>query len=370
MIFIVMMTHSAFAADPVVKLPPMPSKSEMEVYEESEELFAKLLLNYYQIASTLEAQLKNWDIKPTVNVPTPTLDELTSQESKTIKKYFTIGFKLQLQIESLSEEQVHAHLTDIQKRLINERKRNAELGISKYELELASKNTEVYKNRLNEVLTMSDSLKLANDSITYQYYMLKYSSGDAYSRAIINSSSPTLMLSNQACLLAFNTDVLQTDVSFGAKAELNLNSIAEYDKYFDLWFAYLMPQVKSIHNNTTASITRDWNSNIYSFGLNLNLPEVIELKPVKAGIKLGVGHYWGSGTSPNVSLPEIDYKGQLMNVELNFSRFTTLSPMSLYFNFGVLFPSREMIYADPVQVQNILKNNITTFALGLRFTIL
>lgn len=111
------------AADPVVKLPKMPSKSEMEVYEESDDLYAKLLLNYFQVAATLEAQLTYWDIKPVVQVPTPTLDELTSQEAKTIRKYYGIGFKLQAQIEALSEDQMRAHLTDVQRRLLGERKK-------------------------------------------------------------------------------------------------------------------------------------------------------------------------------------------------------------------------------------------------------
>ncbi len=370
LLLVAVIAQSLYAADPVVKLPKMPSKSEMEVYEESDELYAKLLLNYFQVAATLEAQLNYWDIKPVVQVPTPTLDELTSQEAKTIRKYYGIGYKLQAQIESLSEDQMRAHLTDIQKRLLGERKKNAELSVSKFELELASQRAEVYKRRLDEIIMFSDSLKSANDSLTYHYYMLKYSSGDAYARAMSASTNPTILLSNSANFLAFNNNALQTDVSFGAKAELNLNSIAEYGKYFDVWFSYLMPQVKSNHSNQTTAFAREWNSNIYSFGLNLNLPEVVELRPVKAGIKLGVGHYWGSGSSPNLSLPETDYKGQLMNVELNFSKFSTLSPLSLYFNFGVLFPSREMIYADPVQTVNIGKNTITTYSLGLRFTIL
>jgi len=358
------------AAEPIVKLPPLPSKSEMEVYEGSDELYAKLLLSYYQVAASLDAQLRYWDIRPTVTLPVPTLDELTSQEIKTIRKYYSIAFRLQTQIEALSEDQIRAHVRDVEQRLIGERKKSAELSIAKYEEELAARRADVYQKRLENIIRFTDSLKAANDSLTYSYYMLRYSSHDAYMRALMQSSIPSITFSNSATFLAYNNDALQTDISFGAKMELNLNSVADYGKYFDLWFAYLMPQVKSNHPSPVGQRWKDWNTNIYSFGVNLNLPEVVDLHPVKAGIKLGAGHYWGSGSAPNEDVQDTEYKGQLMNVELNFSKFTTLSPMSLYFNFGVLFPSREMSFADPVQSVNIGKNSITAFTFGLRFTIL
>lgn len=358
------------AAEPIVKLPPLPSKSEMEVYEGSDELYAKLLLSYYQAAASLDAQLRYWDIRPTVTLPVPTLDELTSQEIKTIRKYYSIAFRLQTQIEALSEDQIRAHVRDVEQRLIGERKKSAELSIAKYEEELAARRADVYQKRLENIIRFTDSLKAANDSLTYSYYMLRYSSHDAYMRALMQSSIPSITFSNSATFLAYNNDALQTDISFGAKMELNLNSVADYGKYFDLWFAYLMPQVKSNHPSPVGQRWKDWNTNIYSFGVNLNLPEVVDLHPVKAGIKLGAGHYWGSGSAPNEDVQDTEYKGQLMNVELNFSKFTTLSPMSLYFNFGVLFPSREMSFADPVQSVNIGKNSITAFTFGLRFTIL
>ncbi|MFN8358823.1 MAG: hypothetical protein U0264_02810 [Candidatus Kapaibacterium sp.] len=358
------------AAEPVVKVPPMPTSTEMEVYQDSDELFAKLLLSYYQAAASLDAQLRYWEIKPVATVPVPTLDELTGQETKTIRKYYSIAMRLQTQIEALSEDQIRAHVRDVERRLLSERNKSAELSIAKYEEELTARRVDLYKQRLDNIMKFTDSLKAANDSLTYAYYMLRYSSQEAYARAVMQSSIPSIQFSNAASFLAFNNDALQTDISFGAKMELNLNSAADYGKYFDLWFAYLMPQIKSAHPSQTGQNWRQWNSNIYSFGINLNLPEVIELHPVKAGIKIGAGHYWGSGSAPNDALPETEYKGQMMNVELNFSRFTTLSPMGLYFNFGVLFPSREMNFADPVKPVSIGKNSISVFTLGVRFTIL
>jgi hypothetical protein len=370
-IIVFFLVQLAYAAEPMVKLPPMPSKAEIEKYEDNEELFASLLLDYFKIAATLDAQLKYWDIKPTVALPTPTLEEITSQEVKTLKKFYNVAFRLQLQIESLPEEQIHAELYDLQKRLQAEKKKNVELGVKNYELELKSQNTDVYTSRVYEIAKFCDSIKKSHDSILYKYYMLQFSSSSAMARALDNSFIPSLMLSNSAVIPSISSGDVQTDISYSAKAELNLNSLDEYGKYFDIWFAYLMPQIKSNSDpNNNNSSWREWNSNIYSLGVNLNLPSVIELKPVKAGIKIGVGHYWGSASSPNSALPETNYKGQTVNLELNFSRFTTISPASLYFNFGVLFPTRDMIFADPIQDVNIGRATIKTFSVGLRFNIL
>lgn len=371
LIIFVFLSYIGFAAEPVVKLPPYPTKAEMETYEDNEEMFASLLLDYFQTAATLEAQLKYWDVKPVVALPSPTLEEITSQEVKTLKKFYGIGSKLQAQIEALPEEQTHAHLFDLQKRLKEEREKNIDLRIRNFELELKSQHSDTYAARIYEIVKRSDSMKQELDSISYLYYMLKYSSGSAMAKALNDSFIPSFMLSNSVHVLSMGADGVQTDISYGAKAELNLNSLSEFGKYLDIWFAYLMPQIKSNpfpENNNSA--WREWNSNIYSFGLNLNLPEIIELSPAKAGIKIGVGHYWGSASSPNLPLPEVDYKGQLLNLELNFSRFTTISPASIYFNFGVLFPTREMIFADPVKSVNIGKSTITTFGVGLRFNVL
>jgi len=367
----VFLSQVMYAAEPMVKLPRMPSKAEFEKYEDNEELYAELLLNYYRIAATLEAQLRYWEIKPNVELPVPTMDELTSQESKILKKFYAIALKLQVQIESLSEEQVHAQLYDLQKRLQAEKIKNIELGIKNYELELKSENTDVYTSRIYAITKFCDSIKKAHDSISYKYYMLQFSSNSSMARALEDSFIPSLMVSNAATLLSINAGGVRTDVSYSAKAELNLNSLAEYGKYFDIWFGYLMPRITSEPSLLSSnSAWKDWNSNIYSIGVNLNLPEVIEIKPVKAGIKIGVGHYWGSASAPNLPLPDAEYKGQVVNVELNFSRFTMISPASLYFNFGVLFPTREIIYADPIQDVNIGKTTISTFSLGLRFNIL
>ncbi|MBI3260122.1 MAG: hypothetical protein HYZ54_11705 [Ignavibacteriae bacterium] len=370
-IVVFLLAQVMFAAEPMVKLPPLPSKAEMEKYEDNEEMYASLLLEYYTTAATLDAQLKYWEIKPIVTVPIPTLEEITSQEAKTLKKFHNVAFKLQLQIESLPEEQVHAELYNVQKRLQEEKRKSIELGIKNYELDLKSQKADIYSGRVYEIAKFCDSIKKALDSISYKYYMLQYTSSSTMARVLDDTFIPSLMLSNSVFIPSISAGGIQTDISYGAKAELNMNSLAEYGKYFDIWFAYLMPQIKTNPDpENMNSAWREWNSNIYSIGFNLNLPGIIELKPVKAGIKIGVGHYWGSASSPNISLPEAKYKGQTLNLELNFSKFTTISPASLYFNFGVLFPTRDMIFGDPGQDVNIGKATISTFSLGLRFNIL
>ncbi|GAB1430327.1 hypothetical protein MASR2M18_11600 [Ignavibacteria bacterium] len=367
----VSMFSAAFAAEPYVKVPPYPTKAEMERYEDNEEMFAVLLLDYYRTASILEAQLRYWDVKPAVPVATPTLDEITSQEAKTLKKFYGTAAKLQAQIEALPEEELRAHVRDVEKRLKDERKKNVEMQAKNFELELKSQHVDSYSERIYEFARQCDKMKSELDSMAYLYYMLKYSSSSALARALDDSFVPSLMLSNSGHLISVGENGINTDISYGAKAELNLNSFYGFGKYIDLWFAYLMPQIKSNpFHETAGSRWREWNSNIYSFGLNLNLPDVIAISSAKAGIKIGGGYYWGSATSPNIGLPDVDYKGQVLNLELNFSKFTTISPASLYFNLGVLFPSRSMIYSDINRNVNIGKSTITTFGLGLRFNVL
>lgn len=362
---------AAFAAEPYIKIPPYPTKAEMERYEDNEEMFASLLLDYYRAASILEAQLQYWDIKPVVRIAAPTLDEITAQETKVLKKFYGIAAKLQAQIEALPEEGLRAHMLDVESRLKDERKKNVEMHAKNFELELKTQHIDTYSERIYEFARQCDKMKSDLDSISYLYYMLKYSSSSALARALDDSFIPSLMLSNSGHLISMGANGINTDISYGAKAELNLNSFYGFGKYLDLWFAYLMPQIKSNpFHETAGSQWREWNSNIYSFGLNFNLSDVIAISSAKAGIKIGGGYYWGGATSPNIGLPDVDYKGQMLNLELNFSKFTTISPASLYFNFGVLFPSRSMIYSDINRSINIGKPTITTFGLGLRFNVL
>ncbi len=359
------------AAEPATKLAPYPTKAELERYEDNEEMYASLLLEYYRTASVLEAQLHYWGVAPNTTVVMPTLDEITSQETKTLKKFHSIASKLLKQIEQLPEEELHAHLYDIEKRLIDERKTNAELHVKNFELELKSQSAESYATRIYEIIKQFDGMKRELDSISYLYYMLKFSSNSAMVRALDDSFIPSIMLSNSGQILSFGADGINTDLSYGAKAEVNLNTFSNIGKYLDVWFAYLMPQIKSNSlYKTTGTPWREWNSNIYSLGVNLNFHDIIDLYHSKAGIKIGGGYYWGSATSPNIGLPKVDYKGGTLNLELNFSKLTTISPANLYFNFGVLFPTRQMIYSDPVQPLNIYKSTITTYGIGLRFNVL
>ena len=365
------LAQPAFSAEPAVKLPPFPTKAELEAYQDSEEMFAALLLDYFQAATTLEAQLNYWGVKPAAAVPSPTLEELSGQDSKTLRKFYAAGSKLQRQIEALPEEQMHAHLFDVQKRLKQEREKSMELLIKNFELELKAQQADAYTGRMMQFVRTADSLKRELDSVTYLYYALKMSGNSAMARALDDTFIPSLMLSNAVHALSIGEDNVRQDISYGAKAEVNLNALSGFGKYLDLWFAYLMPQIKSnAFPESPGSQWREWNSNIYSFGANLNLPDVLEIHPAKAGIKIGAGHYWGSASSPNIAAAEVDYKGQTLNLEVYFSKFTTISPASVYINFGVLFPTREMIFSDVARPVNIGKSTITTFGLGLRFTVL
>ena len=74
----------SYAAEPIMELPPQPTGEQLELFEDSDELFALELMKYYNYALTYQIQYMLYnpvdtDIK---RVPDPTLEQITDAEAK------------------------------------------------------------------------------------------------------------------------------------------------------------------------------------------------------------------------------------------------------------------------------------------------
>ena len=76
LLFIICFSLNLFAVKPLTEKPFLPSKYFIEFYEDSPELFAMIVMEYYQKAIILKTQLEMLGQKATQEISAPTVEEI------------------------------------------------------------------------------------------------------------------------------------------------------------------------------------------------------------------------------------------------------------------------------------------------------
>jgi len=369
LLFVFLDSINLYSAEPIVKLEPFPGRQQLEPYEDNEDLFAMMLLDYFQTAVILQSQLLHWNIEPEIRVSAPMLEDISSLEISVLKKYHSLAARLLKQIEALPDEKLQANLRNLQETVRKEKEKNMDLVIRNFELEMQANKAEIYEQRALEIMRMSDSLKVSLDSISYNYYMLKMSDKSALTRAFKDSYYPTFSVSNAGIKLFTGSDAIENDLAFQVEALLNLNQATQYGKYFDIWAYYTFPRFKTKSTDVAGNdIETQWQSHIWGFGVNFNFPDMIQFDNVRTGAKFGLGHFRGGLSASNSIFPSSDFNGEQLNFEVNFSNFTISNPLTLYFNFNALFVSNDMRFETQTPIV-LSKPNMFAIGFGLRYNL-
>ena len=276
------------AAEPVVETPPLPPDSELELYEDSEGLFTKLIMDYYNTAMELKNQLVFLGYEPVIKFSAPTFDQLEDLDIKYIKRYHFISKKLEEQIISLPEHpasyyrklladtvkyyidtcwQIKHNCIEEQARLINESER------------LCNKRLK----RLEEEYNAPEEEKITVMSVVVSENMF-ISNGD---------------------------NVVENDPWLSLRLNVNAYKLLGFWPGLDFWYEYSAPKITTLSYfpGTRDNISEKWESHINSMGLSSTIKPIFGSGDYHDGFRVGLGYFWGKGNIYNRDLGSFDWKG-------------------------------------------------------------
>lgn len=361
-IFILLAFSSCLnAAKPVIEVPALPFGENREYYEDSEELFAMKLLEYYRASIWLESQLIVYGEQLKREVPLPSFDELSDGEFYTIEKYYKIAKALESKIKALPEVPVTQQLFELRERLIESENSRIILDHENYKLNLENMHKKFYEENMMELINQVDSLKFLSDSLIYENQkMISYS--DFF------QSKYFLSVAGTGNYFIFRDDRVSPDMSIGIRANVHASQILGYGPYLDFWFAYIAPQINTLSNlgSEIPTVNYEWITHLYSAGITGTIPKLVEFSDFEAALKIGFGFYWGDSRIPNVSNPGNKWDGSNLYFELNTSKSGRGFPVELFVAYNLYFQSNKMNFNMPDEFF-VLNNNFDNFSFGLRF---
>lgn len=350
-----------YAAKPIVEVPELPTGENREYYEDTEELFAMKVLEYFRVAVWLESQLITYGEQLKREVPPPSYDEISDGEFSTIEKYYKIAKILEQKLLDLPEVPVNSQIFELRENLIKSEKERIRLDHDNYKLSLENMKKEFYRGSMYDMIDRVDSLKYLSDSLVYENQKL-ISYHDEFRSKYFLSAAAT------GNYFMFREDRIVPDMSLGLRANVHASQILGYGPYLDFWFEYISPQINTeteIDEQNTLSY--EWITHLYSAGITGTIPSILEFSDFEAALKLGFGFYWGENRIPNIPANSSNWNGSKLYFELNTSKRGRGFPVELFLAYNLYFQSDKIVFANPVnpfEYENTVFDNIS---FGLRF---
>lgn len=363
-----------FAAEPFIELPPLPSNNELEIYEESDALFALKVLEYYRLAVLYEAQLKMMGLSPSNPTAVPTLDELTDADQRTLRRYYSQADGLRRQVLEAPDGLYNRKIQELRERIDKLSNDNFVLQeqIYRQNLELISAN--FYRNRYREMINQIDSLRRVLDVMFYDCNEKSWQSAERIRQAYDNwkSSASILSIGLMGNYLNYNDNRLDASISPGIALVFNPSPIFGMGRILDIWTEYTYQIIEATKRINNRDIDMEYKTDYIATGLNLNVPlsDVMKIENFYLGLKGGYGFFWGSSRLPNTELPSKKWQGQTVRFELmatNFSRFHF--PLGIYAAYSFNNYSKDLVFPAFGGDINLGRPWTTSFQLGIRFSL-
>jgi hypothetical protein len=356
LIFMLLSVQIIKAAKPVVEVPDLPANSELELYEESEGIFALKILELYKNSVALETQLKLNGITPKTKVIQPTIEELEDMDIKIIKKYFNIT-------KSLQDEVLASPESDRQELLekINELNSTLRDTIAIYTIEQGKIRNEMLDLMIKRLKliekTNSENIELAIN----QNFVNCMDYQNWFSAAVMSK----LFISN-------GNDVIKNDPGLGVQLTLNLSRLTGFWKGFEVKYEYFAPKFFTEYKYDTSPPTREqWNSNVNNISGGGSLiisksPELIQ------GLNIFAGYFWADGKIYNRSNSTMNWDGASVSFDYFMGAPSCKYPIELFAGFTVYHSfSRNLIFETPVSgfEYNDLGKTHLAVNVGIRYNI-
>ncbi|GAB5464920.1 MAG: hypothetical protein Kapaf2KO_03560 [Candidatus Kapaibacteriales bacterium] len=366
---LVIASANLFAAEPLVDVPLLPQGEALEIYEDSEELFAVKLLEYYGYSKTLSAQLEMMGVLPLANIPIPTIDDLTDADARVLARYAGYAKSLENKIRSTPSDLKHEQLEQLRTAYAESLRVQDSLSAELFRLGLNANSISFYRDSMMELIRDSDSTIKAMDRMRLEDYK-NYKEREENIRNLYSGSDvgpePAIAIQVNGLTSIINNDILRSELSPGANLIINTYPVFGFAENFDLSFGYYNTNIV-VDSEEPNSQTAQYSNHIYSFGINGTVPGIINLDDLVMNLRLGAAAYWGHGSAVNTGLPENKWQGQLINIELGLDSPYPSLPAELIIGYNLLIANRNLIFASPTDVVELDNPTLHILKIGLRF---
>lgn len=347
---------SLFAAKPIVQVGDLPRNSELELYEESEGLFANKLLELYKMGIALESQIRISGHVPEVTLDKPTFEEIEDMDIKTLKKFYKNVKTLESQVINMpdSDRQILLDkISDLENRLRD--------TIAIYTIEkgaIRNQMLDLMLQRLREIEKQnSENIEL----VINQNYVNCMDYNTWFSIAGVSK-----------VLISDGLGIVTNDPGIGAQFSLNIGKITGFWNGFELKYEYLAPKLFTEYDYGVTPIVRDqWNSNLNSV-MGGGKIEINKTKDLIQAFNLFVGYFWTDGRIYNKSGSYMNWDGGVFSLDYSLAVPSCKFPLELFGGISIYHSfSRKLLLQTPVSGFENIELNKTHVALniGLKYNL-
>jgi|GEM_PF-7104255 len=358
---------------PIIELDPFPVGYELELYEDNDDLYAKKLIEYYKLSVAYQTQLNLIGDTNKINIITPSIEELTDNDSKILKKYYLQAKKLKSKINDLpmsaKNNQINAMIEELN--LTNKYADSLKIYADSYSmlksrLDNNIKLIEDLANKLNELTIDYQESKISNLFDYYKTNKLIAENNEAKESLKSNvitinmgASYPNVTGDNYSNELSTNVGA-----SINAGYLFNLDDLLSIDaNYYNFQHNY------NVTNNNIIIQTLEFDNQFYDLGLSFNFNDLFRIQSMSVGTKIGIAQYWGKIKAVNTNVLENDISGQNISLEINTKNTSFSLPIELYVNMKWFFMQddyKAQINSNNTNLFNFGNNSFNSLQVGIR----
>ncbi len=369
---LLLISSNSYAAEPIVKVEALPSGNELEMYEDSENLFAMKILEYYKFAVALETQLRIMGLEPTSRVFAPTLEELEDTDIRTLRKFFRQAAALEKQVLDAPNGLYNKKIEELREKLEKQQYDNFVMKEQLFIQNLDLLSYNFYKNNYRRLITQADSLRLVIDESYFDCAKRIWEQNENLIKMYQSTSHiiPILSIAGTGNIWNFRNDAVESDISPGVILLFNPSPVLGFGKFVDIWGEYIYPIL--LVEEVESGVVARYNTNMFATGLNLNVPisELMNIDHFSLDFKAGYGFFWAKTEAPNTEFGRTDWQGQLIRLELGISNFNKLFfPVGVFINYNFYNYSKDLKFASHYGQVNLGKPWINNIQLGLKFSL-
>ncbi|MBX3044156.1 MAG: hypothetical protein KIT33_04225 [Candidatus Kapabacteria bacterium] len=357
-IFLILVSFLIMGAKPIIEVPDLPQKSELEMYEDSEGLFAMKIMEYYKMAVALESQLKLSEITPLTKVLQPTYEELEDMDFKIMRKYHKIAKSLEGEVLASPESDRQILLEKI-----NELEGRLRDTIAIYTIEMGAVRNQMLDlmiKRLREIEEKNSenlSLIIEQNFVNCKDYITWLS---------IGGISKTFIISGN--------DVVRNDPGIGIQVAFNAGKMIGFWNGFELKYEYFAPKFFTQYQTQPEqrNIPRDqWNINANS--ISAGGKAVLGSSPkLVHGLNINLGYMWSDGRIYNRSDSRLNWDAALLSLEYFAASPSCKFPFEIFGGISVYNSlSRNLLFQTSIPgFENTdLGRTIISANVGLRYNV-
>lgn len=312
-LILILATVCLFSVEPIIKVPDLPSDESLEAFELTEEIFTVKVMEYYNIAKTLESQIKLLGYKPIEDLKNPSYEELTDLELDVIVKFYNIAKSYEAQLYSSSGLDQNEEIVALKRQLLQERSRsidtiwNIQNSYLQREIKIKEKADSACNARLKEI---EESLNNGcPDCVNY------------LSVAI-----------TQNLFLPDAGDELTAEPNTGLKIYLNALKIFGFGGKVNFWYEYQSPRFFTDFSPTNQNLR--WNSEMSAVGISGDFYP-LKLVELRNGIKAGLGYFWSSGSIYNLNSGNFAWEGLKFDLEYFIGTMSSKYPLEVFLGLNL-----------------------------------